>query len=81
MSKRLQVILSDVEYREIREVAAAAGKTVSEWVRGALRRARRDQSVVDRGHKLDSLRAATRHSFPIGDVEELLADTERGYDG
>ena len=40
MSKRLQVVLSDEEYEELRLVSSAAGVTVSEWVRQALRKMR-----------------------------------------
>jgi hypothetical protein len=52
---------------------------VSEWVRQALRSARRAEPGTDAGKKLDALRAAAHHGFPAGDIERMLAEIERGY--
>lgn len=79
MSIRLQVILGDDEMREIRRVARRNNMTVAEWVRQALRAARRQTPAVDAARKLDAVRAAARHAFPTGDIEQLLAEIERGY--
>lgn len=81
MSKRLQVILDDEEWEEIREVAQNQRLSVSEWVRRTLRQARRRLPEGQRGRKLDALRAATRHSFPTETVERMLAEIESGYLG
>ena len=79
MSKRLQVILGDTEFDGLRAMAEREGLTVSEWVRQAIRRARREQPTGDRARKLAAVRAAARHEFPSGDIEEILAEIERGY--
>ncbi len=79
MSKRLQVILGDTEFDGLRSMAEREGLTVSEWIRQAIRRARRDQPAGDRARKLASVRAAARHEFPTGDIEDMLAEIERGY--
>jgi hypothetical protein len=55
--------------------------TVAEWVRQALRTARATESAADPGQKLKVIRAATRHSFPTGEIDQLLGDIERGYLG
>lgn len=81
MSKRLQVILDDEEWGEIREVARRHRMSVSEWVRQTLREARRRVPAGERGRKLAALRAATRHEFPTGDIGSVLGDIERGYLG
>jgi predicted 2-oxoglutarate/Fe(II)-dependent dioxygenase YbiX len=81
MSKRLQVLLDDAELREIRSLARARRMTVAEWVRQALRAARRREPRGDVDRKIASLRAAARHSFPSGDIEQVLAEIERGYLG
>jgi hypothetical protein len=78
MSKRLQVILDDGEMREIRNIARQRRMTVAEWVRGALRAARVQEPASDPRRKLQALRAATSHSFPTADIEEMLAQIERG---
>ena len=79
MSKRLQVILRDEEMRELRRAAKGKRMTVSEWVRQALRSARRHEPETDAGRKLDAVRAAARNGFPTGDIEQMLAEIERGY--
>jgi len=79
VTKRLQVLLDEAELRELRRVARAHRMTVAEWVRQALRAARRRAPSVESGRKLDAIRAASRHAFPTGDIAEMLADIERGY--
>lgn len=81
MSKRLQVVLADEEWQELADAARARGMSLSAWVRQTLREARRRQAGGDIGAKLDAVRAATRHAFPTGDIDELLADIGRGYLG
>ena len=78
MSKRLQVLLADQELREIKQVARQNRMTVAEWVRQALRMARRQQPT-DRARKLEVVRAAYKQRFPAGPIEEMLAEIERGY--
>lgn len=79
MSTRLQVILQDSELREIRRAARRQRMTVSEWVRRSLREARRGVSARDPERKLEILRAAIEHSAPAPDIEQMLAEIERGY--
>ena len=81
MAKRLQVLLDETEWRELRRVARARRMTVAEWVRQALRAARRREPAGEIGPKLDAIRAATRHAFPTAEIDEMLADIERGYGG
>jgi hypothetical protein len=81
MSKRLQVLLEEPELREIQRAARAQRLTVAEWVRQALRAARRRQPIVHPRKKLEAIRAAARHSFPIADIDQMLAEIESGYLG
>jgi len=81
MSKRLQVLLDEAELRELRRVARARRMTVAEWVRQTLRDARRREPVGDPGLKLIAIRRAASHTFPTADIDEMLADIERGYAG
>lgn len=81
MSKRLQVLLDEDEFREIRKLARQRHSTVAEWVREALRAARREQPSRRAEDKLRALRAAARHAYPTADIAEMLADIERGYQG
>jgi Asp-tRNA(Asn)/Glu-tRNA(Gln) amidotransferase A subunit family amidase len=79
MTQRLQVLLEETEMRELRRAARARKMTVAEWVRQALRAARRQEPDGDAGVKLAAIRRAARHGFPTADVAEMLADIERGY--
>lgn len=79
MSKRLQVVLEDEELEEIRAAAERRGMTMSEWVRQVLRRARSSDAGGDAERKLAAVRTAARHSFPTGDIDQVLAEIERGY--
>ncbi|MCC6198248.1 MAG: antitoxin [Burkholderiales bacterium] len=81
MSKRLQVLLDDRELAEIRQSARRQQMTTAEWVRQALRAARRAEPRVAARKKLDVVRAAVRHEFPSGDIECMLEEIERGYRG
>ena len=78
MAKRLQVILQDPDYREIQRIAKASRMSIAEWVRQALSAARRYEPLGDTGKKLDVIREAARQEFPTADIEEMLAQIERG---
>jgi predicted transcriptional regulator len=79
MSKRLQVLLDDTEYRTLQRLAQKQGMTVSEWVRQAIRAMRRQEPVYDTARKLSAIREGTRHAYPAPDISEMLAEIERGY--
>ena len=80
MAKRLQVILQDPEYREIQRAARARHMTIAEWVRQSLAQARREEPLGDLERKLAAVRAAAAYNGPTeGDVQDMLADIERGY--
>ncbi|OGK82577.1 MAG: antitoxin [Candidatus Rokubacteria bacterium GWC2_70_16] len=77
MSKRLQVLLEEREFREIQRIARGQHMTVAEWVRQALRAARRREPLGDAGKKLEVVRAAARHAFPTGEISQMLTEIER----
>jgi hypothetical protein len=79
MSHRLQVLFDEAEYRDIRRAARNRGLTVAEWVRGALRLARRQEPLGDRDRKLASIRAGARHAFPTAEIDQMLTEIDAGY--
>ena len=81
MSIRLQVLFDDHEITEIRRVAKRHRMTVAEWVRQALRHARRDEPVADPRRKLAAVREAASGGYPTGGIEQLLSEIEAGYLG
>jgi hypothetical protein len=77
MSKRLQVLLDEEEYKEIQGVARRQRVTLAEWVRQALRQARSDHpGAVDA--KLRVIADASQHNFPTADIEVMLQEIEAG---
>jgi transposase-like protein len=81
MSQRLQVLLDEEEFAQIRRVARRHRVTVAEWVRQALRQARRDEPSSDPRRKLSAVREAARGAYPTADIEQMLRETEQGYLG
>jgi len=79
MTKRLQVILQDPEYREIQALARSRRMSLAEWVRQALDIARRREPLGEVGKKLAVIRAAAKHDFPTADIDTMLAEIEAGY--
>jgi len=79
MSKRLQVLLDEREWRELRQAARREGFTVSEWVRRALRAARDRQAGGEPRAKLEVIRSAAHHDYPTADIDRMLEQIESGY--
>jgi hypothetical protein len=79
MAKRLQVILEDPEYREIKRAARSCQMSIAEWVRQALVVARRREPLGSVGKKLEVIRAAARLDYPTANIDRMLAEIEMGY--
>lgn len=79
MSKRLQVLLRDPEYQEIRQAAESRNMSVAEWVRRALLQARRSEPSGNVDRKIEAVRAAARFEFPTTDIDQMLEEIDRGY--
>ncbi|HSN91453.1 MAG TPA: hypothetical protein VLS93_09510 [Anaeromyxobacteraceae bacterium] len=79
MSKRLQVLLDERDFREIGRLARQRRMSVAEWVRDALRAARRGEPRTDPEAKLKAIRSAARNAFPTADMDRMLAEISRGY--
>lgn len=79
MSKRLQVILPDHDFRQIQRSARSQHLTVAEWVRRALAAAQRREPGGEAARKVDAVRDAARLAYPTADVAQMLEEIERGY--
>lgn len=80
MSRRLQVLLEDDELREIQALAKGRRQTTATFVREALRDARIAAQYPPADTRLRAIReAAEAYAYPVGELEEMLADIERGY--
>jgi hypothetical protein len=79
MSKRLQVIVQDPEYRDIQRAARLRRMSIAEWVRQALVQARRSEPSREVASKLEVIRAAASMDFPTADIDRMLEEIEQGY--
>jgi hypothetical protein len=78
MAKRRWLTLKCTEYCEIRRAAFSRQMSIAEWVRETLQSAltrKRGRTVPG---KLDIIRIAARHNFPVSDIEDMLAEIRRG---
>jgi hypothetical protein len=57
----------------------ARHRSIVEWIRQALGLAHRREMVGNTKTKLDIIRAAERHDFPVRDIAGMLAEIEMGY--
>ncbi len=73
------MLLDDSDFKDIQRMARSQKMTVAEWVRQCIRAARRTEPSGDVKRKLEVVRAATKHSFPTGDIDQMLAEIEKGY--
>ena len=79
MSKRLQVVMDDEDLRRIQRVARQHRMSVAEWVRRTLFSACDREPVGDARKKIQVVRAAARNAYPTADIDQMLAEIERGY--
>ena len=66
---------------EIRRLAQREQVAVGEWVRRVLREARSQRPLQEPQAKLKAVRKAAEYSFPTAEIEQMLAEIERGYQG
>lgn len=81
MAKRLQVIFQDAQYKAIQRAARSRQMSLAEWVRQALDRQRNREPVDSVNSKLEVLRNSAKFEFPTCDIEQMLAEIEKGYLG
>ena len=79
MSKRLQVLLEENEYRALERAARRERITVSALVRRALKELQRLEPTREPQRKLQVVREAATHSYPAPEIGQMLAEIERGY--
>jgi hypothetical protein len=79
MTKRLQVILQDAEYKAVRRAARARHMTIAAWVRQALELQRREEPDDSVERKLAAIRVAAKYEFPAPEIDQMLEEIEKGY--
>lgn len=79
MTTRLQVLMDDDELRSIQRLARNEHVTTAEWVRQRLREAQDARGRPDIATKLAAIQRASQFRAPAPDIEQMLAEIERGY--
>lgn len=75
------MLFDEREYRALKDAARRAGVPVSTWVRRVLSEGRRREATGGPDAKLAVVRRAVAHRFPTADIDQMLAEIERGYTG
>ena len=77
MDTHVRVPLTENEYADLKAIAGRRGQSFDEWARQALLRAKNEQAHTVQS-KLRGIAKAAKHSFPSGDIEDMLAEIEAG---
>jgi hypothetical protein len=73
---RLSLLVEESDFCEIGHAARLRGLSVAAWVRQAVRaELKRERAVAA---KIEAVRRAVKHSFPTGDIEQMLAEIGSG---
>ncbi len=78
MSKRLQVLLPDSDYKIVHKISRLLNKSVAEWVRETLKAAMTKDGPQNPEVRIARILRYSKHASPIGDIEKVLAEIERG---
>ncbi len=78
MSKRLQIVVSDEEYRALAKLARKRAKPVAQVVRESLRRTMADESERRPEDRIAAVLRFARFAGPTGDIEQILQEIEQG---
>jgi hypothetical protein len=78
MSKRLQIVMPDEEYRAVRRAARERGAPISRLVRDSLRRTLAEDQSRPPEERIAAVLRFARFDGPTGDIDQLLAEIEAG---
>lgn len=71
--------MDDDELQSIQRLARRERVTTAEWVRQRLREAQEVRARPDIATKLAAIQRASQLQAPAPDIEQMLAEVERGY--
>jgi hypothetical protein len=78
MSKRLQVVMPDDEYRKVARAARRRGEPIAQLVRESLRRTVAAEVERTPEQRIAEVLRFARFEGPTGDIDRILAEIERG---
>jgi hypothetical protein len=78
MSKRLQIVLPDDEYRALADAAQRQGMPVAQLVCESLRRTLAGEPELEPEQRIAAVLRFARFSGPTGEIDQLLQEIEGG---
>lgn len=78
MSKRLQVILPDDEYRAVARAARLGKKPIAQLVRESLRRTVAEERERPAEERIAAVLRFARFTGPTGEIDRILDEIEAG---
>ncbi len=78
MSKRLQVLIPEEEFRELHKVSKSQNKSVADWVRESIHIRLQANKPETPEKRLARLLKFARFSGPSGDIKQILSEIEKG---
>jgi len=77
VSKRLQVVMPDDEYRAVASVARRRGTPLARLVRESLKRTVAEEAE-DPARRIAAVLRFARFTAPTGDIDQMLDEIDRG---
>ena len=78
MSKRLQILLPESEYKDVRRVSRHLNRTVADWVSEGIRARLVAENPEPPENRIARVMAFAKHSAPTCDIDQMLAEIESG---
>ena len=78
VSRRLQIVMADEEYQALARAARRRGQAISQVVRDSVRRTVAEEPAMDPDRRIAAVLRFARFAGPTGDVQQLLAEIDRG---
>jgi hypothetical protein len=79
MSKRLQVLMTENEYAQLKRRARKNKQSVGSFVREVLRNSKLGEEETSTSDKLKSIEKSAKYEFPVSDLDTMLQEIEAGY--
>ena len=78
MSKRLQILLPDDEFKKLKKFCKVKRKSVAEIVRESIRNCMSTDTPEDPSAKISRLLRFAKFEGPTGDIEQILREIDEG---
>lgn len=78
MSKRLQILIPEKDYRRLVHVSKQNDTTVSEWVRNCINIRMNHKTIEAPEKRLAKIMKYARYNGPSGSINQILKEIDQG---